>query len=140
MTHRRGVMSLIIRCFCVLAPLTALGLTREGEAPLTPGALTQELSAEENYKRQCAACHGDEGRGDGRVSRRYNPRPSDFRDPNGVLLMSDDELNEIITDGRASMPAFDEVLTAEEIAAVTAYVRVLSGQIENGPEASERPD
>jgi len=94
------------------------------------GVGRQELSAEENYRRQCAACHGERGRGDGRVARRYNPRPPDFQDPEGIVLLRDDELQEIIASGRASMPAFDEVLSAPEITAVVAYIRVLSGHSE----------
>jgi mono/diheme cytochrome c family protein len=86
----------------------------------------QEVPIEETYRRQCAACHGEQGRGDGRMARRFKPPPADFQDPEGVAKRTDEELVEVITDGRASMPAFGDVLSEEVVAAVVTYVRDLS--------------
>lgn len=115
------------------ASLAALGLTGNatrssvpGDATLDPDGVVQELPVEETYRRQCAACHGQEGRGDGRAARRYNPRPADFKDPEGVAKLSDDELVGIITNGRASMPAFGQVLSEEALALLAGHVRELS--------------
>ena len=60
----------------------------------------------------------------------YNPRPRDFRDPEGVVKLSDDELVEIITNGRASMPAFGQVLSEEALTLLVGYVRDLSRRVE----------
>lgn len=86
----------------------------------------QEVPIAETYGRQCAACHGERGRGDGRMARRFKPPPADFQDPEGVAKLTDEELVEVITDGRASMPAFGDVLSEDVVAAVAAYVRDLS--------------
>jgi mono/diheme cytochrome c family protein len=60
------------------------------------------------------------------MARRFKPPPADFQDPEGIVKLRDDELVTIITDGRASMPAFGDVLSEEVIAALVAYIRVLS--------------
>ena len=93
---------------------------------LGPNRIVQEPPVEEIYRRQCSACHGKEGRGDGRAARRYNPRPPDFTAPEGVVRLSDDELEGIVTNGRASMPAFKEVLSAEAITLLVGHIRELS--------------
>jgi len=134
----------IIRSLCVAGSLAAPVLTNDVThgsssvaALVDAGPLAQELPVEETYRRQCAACHGEKGRGDGRSARRYNPRPPDFQDPGGVVLLNDDQLLEVISGGRGAMPSFREVLSREAIAAIVAYVRVLSGQSEPPPGAAD---
>jgi len=56
----------------------------------------------------------------------FNPRPADFTDPEGVVKMTDDAVLEVITKGRASMPAFETILSEEVRRALVAYIRVLS--------------
>lgn len=90
----------------------------------------QEVPVGETYRRQCAACHGERGRGDGRMARRFKPPPADFRDPEGVAARSDEEVMQIIAEGQASMPAFGDVLSVDAIAALVTYVRDLSRDTE----------
>jgi len=93
-------------------------------APISP--VIQEVPIEETYRRQCAACHGQRGRGDGRMARRFKPPPADFQDPEGVAKRTDEELIQVITEGRASMPAFEDVLSEDVVVALVTYVRDLS--------------
>ena len=100
---------------------------------LGPGAVLasdQEVPIEETYRRQCAACHGEQGRGDGRMARRFKPPPADFRDPEGVPRLTDEELVDVIIEGRASMPAFGDVLNEEVVTVLVTYVRELSRGVE----------
>ena len=90
----------------------------------------QEVPIEETYRRQCGACHGEQGRGDGRMARRFKPPPADFQDPNGIIKRTDEELVEVIIDGRASMPAFGDVLSQEVVTVLVAYIRDLSRGVE----------
>ena len=53
---------------------------------------------EETYRSSCIDCHGEEGRGDGPVGVRQNPKPADFRAEH-VEKLSDGELFYIITHG-----------------------------------------
>jgi len=132
----------MLRGLCLIGFLVALGLNvapvdvasvsiaygttlavRDGR-PIT--RVTQEVPIEETYRRQCAACHGEHGRGDGRMARRFRPPPADFQDPDGIVKLTDEELVEVITGGRASMPSFGDVLSEDVIVALVTYVRHLS--------------
>jgi len=98
---------------------------------------SQEVPIEETYRRQCAACHGEHGRGDGRMARRFKPPPADFRNPQGVARLTDEELIEVITEGRASMPAFGDVLSEDVIAVMVTHVRELSRGVDAGHGGTE---
>lgn len=122
-----------LRRFCLAGSLVWLGLVSgaahhlmaAGLAWNAAAPLMQEVPIQETYSRQCAACHGEHGRGDGRMARRFKPPPADFQHPDGVSKRTDQELIEVITSGRTSMPAFGDVLSEEVIAVLVAYVREL---------------
>ena len=78
------------------------------------------------FKKQCVACHGAGGMGDGPAAIALNPKPADFTDPERMGGVTDIQLLEIISAGKGTMPAFSAVLTPEEIQAVVEYVRSLS--------------
>lgn len=91
---------------------------------LPPGA----SNGEEVYKKQCLACHGKEGKGDGPAAVALNPRPSDLADTERMEELNDEELREIIAKGVGSMPGFESILEPDELEAVLTYVRGLSAQ------------
>jgi mono/diheme cytochrome c family protein len=78
------------------------------------------------YHSLCAACHGLYGRGDGLGARHLSAPPADLRAVAGKASMKDTDLVRIITDGKGMMPGAGDVLTAHEIRAVVAFLRVLS--------------
>jgi mono/diheme cytochrome c family protein len=78
------------------------------------------------YGSLCAACHGLYGRGDGLGARHLSAPPADLRAVAGKTPMNDTDLVRIITDGKGTMPGAGDVLTAHEIRAVGAFLRVLS--------------
>lgn len=120
-----------VRGFWVGGCVLQLGLASSAGIASTPEVpARQEVPIEETYRRQCAACHGEQGRGDGRMARRFKPPPADFLDPNGIAKRTDEELVEVIIDGRASMPAFGDVLSEEVVAVLVAYLRDLSRGVE----------
>jgi len=87
------------------------------------------------YRRHCLHCHGVSGAGDGPTAPFVFPPPRDFRrglfkftsTPNGARPDRDD-LRRTIRDGLhgTSMPAFEALLTREEIEQVVDYVTFLS--------------
>lgn len=96
-------------------------------ASLDGGFLPLRLpSGEELYKQQCAACHGKTGKGDGPAAVALNPRPSDLTDPESMSKLSDEQLLEVISMGRGTMPGFAALLKPEELEAIAAYVRSMS--------------
>ena len=114
-------------------------LTRE-----TPdGEATQQEGGYGIYRRHCLHCHGVSGAGDGPTAPFLFPVPRDYRrglykftsTPNGDRPHRDD-LRRTIRDGLpgSSMPAFEALLTKDEIEQVLDYVVFLSlrGETENG--------
>lgn len=77
------------------------------------------------YQLNCALCHGAGGHGDGRAARLYKPPPADL-----TRSQRDDRYREAIIRkggaalGRSSaMPAWSNVLTAQQIADLMVYLR-----------------
>lgn len=81
---------------------------------------------EEVYQKQCAVCHGAEGKGDGPAAAALTPRPGNFTDPALFGDRADAELIQSITDGVQGMPQFGPRLDAETISALVQYVRSFS--------------
>jgi len=67
------------------------------------------------YSRHCTTCHGDGGRG-------TMPGVPDFTRGQG-LFKPNSELVSIIEQGRHIMPAYQGILTRDEIDDVVSYVR-----------------
>jgi len=77
------------------------------------------------FKAQCAACHGQGGKGDGPAATALNPRPPDLRAAGRIAALPDDSLLQIITAGRRGMPGYGKTLTADQIQEVVAFMRTL---------------
>jgi mono/diheme cytochrome c family protein len=80
------------------------------------------------FAANCVMCHGDAGKGDGRVAKLYNPRPSDLT----VSSKTDLYKTTIIRKGGAYvgrsmvMPAWGSELSEAQIQDVVAYLRVIA--------------
>jgi len=81
------------------------------------------------YDRDCATCHGPEGKGDGEQATYVTPQPQDFT--KGILdKRSDDFLTSVITKGgqaeklSESMPGFPK-LSKSDVQSLVAYIRQL---------------
>ncbi|MBI2899732.1 MAG: c-type cytochrome [Planctomycetes bacterium] len=107
-------------------------------------ALAQSESAgRDTYLRRCAWCHGDTGRGDGASAAGMFPRPRDFvradyrirSTPHG-RLPTDEDLARAIEKGLPGtpMPAWEKILSRDEIAQLVRYLKSLSPRF-----ADERP-
>lgn len=89
-----------------------------GSAPGTgarDGGLGQTL-----YERDCAMCHGMDG-----AAARIGRGAADLNDPAWQARTSDEQIVQVIAEGRGMMPAWKSRLSEEEIRAVAAYVRSL---------------
>jgi cytochrome c6 len=76
------------------------------------------------FGQACAKCHGADGTG-GLPSVANGPRPVDLTAATWHATRSDAEVITAIRDGRGAMPPFSGVLSADQIAALAAYVRSL---------------
>jgi mono/diheme cytochrome c family protein len=94
------------------------------KAPLPKGLVGNAERGGRFYKANCATCHGVSG--DGRGPRAYfiNPKPRNFLHAASRAELNRPELFEHISDGvlGTEMPAWDKVLSAQEIADVSEYV------------------
>lgn len=76
------------------------------------------------FAANCAACHGEAGKGDGPLAFMLKPPPLDLSGAK-IMTQSDGALFWKITTGRAPMPAFDGILTEVQRWQVVGYLRTL---------------
>lgn len=116
-------------------PLSAERLAAQAFVPKEAGssqavAATSDLGSgpdgEGLFQRNCAVCHGDEGRGDGPAAAGLRPPPADFTDPERMGDLSLDDMLKAVSGGKGFMPSFEKLLSPEELRAVLRYIRSLS--------------
>ncbi|HAM72264.1 MAG TPA: cytochrome C [Verrucomicrobiales bacterium] len=102
------------RCLlaAALLPLAATAL---------PGA-----DATENWAKQCASCHGKDGKGETKAGKKAGVK--DQTDPGYHAKLTDDQMFKSIKEGlkegeKERMKPFAEKLTDDEIKALVAHVR-----------------
>jgi mono/diheme cytochrome c family protein len=99
---------------------------RESHA-VTPAMLEQGRTL---YKANCAACHGETGKGDGPAAGVLKPPPRDHTDRAYMDTLTDEDMEKVIKmggaiKGKPLMPSHPQFKEAE-LHALVAYVRSLS--------------
>ena len=77
------------------------------------------------YVKNCLACHGPAGKGDGPAANDLHPRPHDLSAP-AVREQTDGALFWKITEGKKPMPTFEKLLSEPERWRVINYVRTFA--------------
>jgi len=100
-----------------LLVLATLGLARSAQAgnPAASGA--------ETYAKQCATCHGKDGRAKtfkGKLTKARNLTDAEWQD-----RVSDERIYNVIANGKGKMPAFSKKLSDADINSLAEYVRKL---------------
>lgn len=102
------------------------------EAPAAKASVTPAMieRGRELYKSNCAACHGDTGKGDGPGAGVLKPPPRDHTDKAYMDTLTDKEIGDIIkmggaVKGKPLMPSHPQ-FNPDDLAALVAYVRSLS--------------
>lgn len=96
-------------------------------AVVTSAALAQD--AKQVYEKNCQACHGASGKGDGPAAKALKPPPADFA--TALQGKSDADVAKVIKEGgkavgkAASMPAYGAKLKDDQIEALAKYVKGL---------------
>ncbi len=84
-------------------------------------------AGQELYTKYCLTCHGEEGYGDGPMTRLMNMEPADLSEPAAMNALSNEELVASIVDGAGEfMPAWEGILDEAEVAALASYIRLLA--------------
>jgi mono/diheme cytochrome c family protein len=73
---------------------------------------TLVLQGHQDYTQYCVKCHGDQGEG---------VMGPDIRNED----MTDDQITDIVSNGKRPMPAFKDKLTADQIKGIVLFVRTL---------------
>jgi len=76
------------------------------------------------YERNCARCHGVDGRGDAEIKKTM-PNVRDFRDPAFRARASTETIVSVVMAGKGQMPAFANSLSLPKMQALSGYVRRL---------------
>jgi mono/diheme cytochrome c family protein len=97
------------------------GRALSGE-PVDPGNASAR-SAAELYAKNCASCHGRDGRAKTFKARFNHAR--NLADPEWQGKVSDERIFNSIMNGKGKMPAFGKKFSEQEIDALVAYVRGL---------------
>ncbi len=93
-------------------------------------AVGAEKTAEQNYRKNCAGCHGSDGKAKTRLGRKSGAK--DISDKAAMAKLTDAEVFKTIKEGRKDehgeekMEAFADDLSDQEITAIVAYVRTLA--------------
>ena len=86
----------------------------------TPESLAQ---GKKYYGYDCAMCHGENGDGKGDVAVDEKLKLKDYRDPTALQDMTDEELFNIIKNGKGQMPPEGNRLKAPELWNLVNYIR-----------------
>jgi mono/diheme cytochrome c family protein len=120
-------LGLIVACSSEANNTTAVN-EASGAAPAVSAATLEQGRA--LYKTNCAACHGESGKGDGPGAGVLKPPPRDHTDRAYMSTLTDKQIHDVIKmggaiKGRPLMPSHPQFKEAE-LAALVAYVRSLS--------------
>jgi len=98
--------------------------TVDPAAPMSKGVVGNSERGGRFYAANCTACHGTNGDGQGPRARLISPKPRSFGDAAARARLSRPVLFAAIAAGKpgTDMPAWDKVLTDQEIADVAEYV------------------
>jgi len=119
------------RSLSSLALVIPLLLAAAGSAP---GPVAAAEDGGKVYATNCAACHGDGGKGDGPAGLYLDPKPASFADPAFWAARKDDLVKKAILEGGAAigkspvMPAWKASLSAAQVDAVVAYMKSMKGK------------
>ena len=89
----------------------------------TPDLLAK---AKKLYGYDCAMCHGETGDGKGDLSADYSTKLKDLTDPATLKDYSDEQLLQLIKDGKGDMPPEGKRAKPDDLWGLAYYVRSLA--------------
>lgn len=107
-----------------------------GQAAAAPDTLMLFTYAQRRgmrlFRHYCVVCHGEDGAGDGFNAYNLDPAPRDLTDRKYQKAISDETLEEVVTQGGRGMnksvlmPAYGKTLSKDQISDLVAFIRTLS--------------
>ncbi|MGZ5199521.1 MAG: c-type cytochrome [Telluria sp.] len=109
--------------------MDGIGPRYQGKVNPVPSTGATLAAGEKLYGKNCAACHGATGLGDGEAGRMLWPRPANIAASSKMPMASDAYLYWTISEGGqpvgSAMPAFKQSLREDEIWEIIGYLRSL---------------
>jgi len=102
--------------------------------PPAGGTAAVEMDGAKIYADKCVLCHGPGGKGDGPGGAALNPKPRDHTDGAYMNTRTNEQLEEVISNGKGAMPSWKSQLTPDQIKAVLKHVRSLAQPPYTGPQ------
>lgn len=95
-------------------------------AVLLAGAVALQADVETNWKKNCASCHGKDGKGDTKMGEKLGAK--DYTDPKAQASFTDEEAFKVTKeglkkDGKKIMKPYAEKLSDDEIKELVAHIR-----------------
>ncbi|MDQ6652216.1 MAG: cytochrome c [Acidobacteriota bacterium] len=113
-----------MRCVLLLAILAiSFDAILAGRAMTGEARNVSARSAAELYAKNCASCHGKDGRAKTLKGKLKHAR--DLTDPTWQGKVGDERLFNAIMNDKGKMPAFSKKLSEQEIDSLVTYVRAL---------------
>ena len=109
--------------FLALVFALAFGVTLAGRATRGEAYFVTARSAAELYAKECASCHGKDGRAKTLKGKFKHAR--NLTDAEWQGNVSDERIFNSIMNGKGKMPAFGKKFSEQEIQALVSYVRAL---------------
>lgn len=79
------------------------------------------------YQKYCSVCHGEDGGGDGIMTKLMGIQPMDHTNPNETNRLDNRQIVRSILDGKGRyMPAWRGILSEEDAESLVSYIRLLS--------------
>lgn len=110
-----------------------LGIVTVGSALAVPAFAGDAAAGKTHYMEQkCDKCHGEGGKGDGKVAKALKVDLADWTNKAEMAKMTDEELHAIIEKGGKAvgkspkMPPYGKKLSSDEINDIIAWIRSLS--------------
>jgi len=88
------------------------------------GDATATASGKKLYNQLCAICHGAKGKGDGMAGMALKPKPANFYDLD-IQNQSDGAIYWKLTEGRAPMAGYKDILKDDQRWQLVNYIRTL---------------
>ena len=93
------------------------------------GLSLQAADVKENWAKQCAKCHGEDGKGQTTMGKKL--KVGDYTDPKVQAKFTDEEMIKITKEGKKEgsktlMKGYAEVFSEQEIKDLVVYIRAMA--------------
>jgi len=91
------------------------------------GLMGDPVKGRDLYQQYCQVCHGEDGDGEGILTKLIKIHPADHTNSTEMDEFSNEQLLDNILTGKGKyMPAWEGILTRQEVEQLVSYIRLLS--------------